>query len=139
MEMTRIPLRLHNEKGFTLIELMIVVTIIAILSAAAGFSFILAKDRAKVAACIESMDTVRKGLEDYQSEVGNYPNGISSYADLETALAPYITIGKQNTICTFDSYTTDGHTYVYISKVGMTGANYFKVTASEAGVTKEPW
>jgi type IV pilus assembly protein PilA len=137
--MTRTPLKSHNEKGFTLIELMIVIMIIAILSAAAMFSFVLAKDRAKVASCIESMDSMRKGLANYQSEIGTFPSGVSSIDDLRTAIAPYMTIGNQDMICTFVSYTSNGYDYVYISKVSMTGGHFFKVTATEGGVEKEPW
>ena len=56
---------LRNDKGFTLIELMIVVVIIGILAAIAIPNFIAMQDRAKEGSTKANMHTVQLAAEDY--------------------------------------------------------------------------
>lgn len=63
-----------NQKGFTLIELMIVVVIIGILAAIAIPNFISMQDRAKEASVKSNMHTIQLALEDFAVlSDGKYP------------------------------------------------------------------
>ncbi len=74
-----------NKKGFTLIELMIVVVIIGILAAIAIPNFISMQDRAKEGSTKSNMHTVQLAAEDYAvKNVGNYALDTAPGADLFT-------------------------------------------------------
>lgn len=66
---------MRKAKGFTLIELMIVVAIIAILAAVAIPNFMTARDRAKRSAAESTLGNLRKAFEIYisDSDSSEYP------------------------------------------------------------------
>lgn len=62
--------KIKSKKGFTLIELMVVIVIIGILVAIALPNFIAAQDRAKVSSVKANMHTVQTVLETYAVDWG---------------------------------------------------------------------
>ncbi len=63
----------HHRKGFTLTELLVVITIIGLLSSIATVSFTSSRMKGRDGRRLADMDTIRKGLEIYNIDNGGYP------------------------------------------------------------------
>lgn len=86
----------QRRRGFTMIELLVVVTIIAILTAIGIVSFTSTNQRARDAKRIADLNQVRTALEQYKTDTsvssGYYPdcnggNSISGFSTMESALS----------------------------------------------------
>lgn len=118
-------MRLLGKKGFTLVEIMIVVAIIALLAAIAIPNLLRARHNANETAAIGSMRTISTACESYraaQSPV-TYP---ADLATLGGAAPPYID-------ATLATGTKQGYSFVYV----LVDANQYTCTASPvtSGVT----
>lgn len=66
---------LSNKRGFTLVELLIVIVVIAILAAISIVAYNGIQDRARNTTAAESASQLRTKVEAYNSIVGSYPAG----------------------------------------------------------------
>ena len=72
------------QKGFTLIELMIVVAIIGILAAIAIPQYQNYVGRANIAAAVSTITANKTGLEEYVMEFGEFPDGTTEPKEATT-------------------------------------------------------
>ncbi|HTX60390.1 MAG TPA: prepilin-type N-terminal cleavage/methylation domain-containing protein [Verrucomicrobiae bacterium] len=77
------------ERGFTLIEMMIVVAIIAILVSILVPNFVRARAQAQTAACEANLKEIATALELYETDNDHYP-GSESVSPSATDLGPYL-------------------------------------------------
>ena len=97
-------LRPNNEKGFTLIELMIVVAIIGILAAIAIPQFSAYRERSYVASMKADCNSVRTAEEAYFVDNGTYTTTNANLSGIPTAFSAgntvVVTQGATGTIAT---------------------------------------
>lgn len=70
-----------ENKGFTYVELMIVIVIIAILAAVAIPIYARSQEKAAESACLSNQKLIHLAAEDYKSDNGSYPENVQKLVD----------------------------------------------------------
>jgi len=114
-----------NKKGFTLIELMIVIAIIGILAAIAIPNFTRVREKAAERAAVATMQSLIQAMESYASMdfPGDYPQTL---AMLETISANYFEWTDMSGNLTEVGFAGDGDgAYTLVGKIkGVKGDKY---------------
>ena len=79
--------KVKDRKGFTLIELMIVVAIVGILAAIAIPAYLDYTVKAKMSEVTNAMDALGQAACEYHSALGTFPNNITSWNELTNTFA----------------------------------------------------
>ena len=79
-----------KNQGFTLVELLIVIVIIAILTVVSLVAYNGLQNQAKTSAAKSTVDTVAKKAELYNTEEGKYPTQLSDLTTADTKKSYYI-------------------------------------------------
>ena len=125
-----------THKGFTLVEILIVVVILGILAAIVVPQFTEASKEAREAALGSDLQTVRSQLELYRIQhLGNYPTdvtiGLTTKTDADgtagTAYGPYLTRFTTNPFNDSAAVKTTG-----VPGTGVQGWHYLKATGAFA-------
>lgn len=132
-------LKLRNSKGFTLIELMVVIVVIGILAGIAIPRFMGAQDRARIGSAESDINAMRQALGLYEIDNSSYDLGtINSYSDLVTALVDpngnaYMSL-PDTTNFTWGSYS--GNDTTYTLKINARDNSTTELTGTPEGVTR---
>ena len=118
-----------NPKGFTLIEVMTVITIIGMLAALSFGGFKLANDKAAKKNTVTRIAGLQLGLEGYKSDNGEYPEPLGQ-EDTTTVKDVTYTVGGARML--YQVMTGDGNSAIKgggtasIGTPGSTGAIYWE-------------
>ena len=116
-------MKMKNKKGFTLIELIVVITIIAVLTVAGVISFGGASKRARDSRRMADLEKIRIGLELYRQGMGvSYPATLNVLVPTYLQAVP---VGPRGVaIGDTYSYSHSGYTYTLRTTLEETGIGY---------------
>lgn len=128
---------LHNEKGFTLVEILIVVAVVGILAAIAVPSYRYVLDRARRTSSMAALDIVRKDMELYLLDNGSYPLKIKFKNFTDQNGAPILS-GNNWQLVKGKIYKWDNYKYktgTYTLKAQALDSGHTVLTLTPQGVT----
>lgn len=70
-----------NQQGFSLVELLVVLAILALLLTLAVPRYFSSIDRAKESALIEDLSTLRESIDKFYGDTGQYPESLSKLVE----------------------------------------------------------
>src|SRR5512139_1411123 len=114
--------RTSNNKGFTLVEIMIVVAIIGLLAAIAIPNFVRARQQSQTNACINNLRQIDGAVQQWALEQKQAVDAAVTYPDIQGYLKNAVTCPSAGAAATFaTSYTL---TTVSEKPVCQVGAGY---------------
>lgn len=129
------PVRLRFAGGFTLIELMIVVSIVAILAALAYPSFSSQMRKSRRADAMESIMAIQQAQERWRSNNASYSTSLASLQRSGTSTNGYYTLSIAS--ATGKSYQINANAVSGSSQAGDTGCTQLVVVVS-TGMSQTP-
>src|SRR5437667_3551241 len=115
-----------NRKGFTLVELAVVIVIIGVLAAFGVPRFIKSVERSKAAEAFAYLSAVRSAQERYQARQGTYADDLTKL-DIDQSTPKYFDVGTVTADETSWSLTLT-------RKAGSSGYGQYTVTYTQEGL-----
>jgi type II secretion system protein G len=101
-------------KGFTLVELLVVVAIISLLAAISLFALQGARQSARDTKRKSDLEIIRSGLELYRADCNNYPASITYGSSLTGSGSPITCLASNVYISKVPSDPSSGRNYSYV-------------------------
>ncbi len=120
-----------NRGGFTLVEIMIVVAIIALLAAIAVPNFLRARKRSQATRIIQDLRMLTGALDQYAIETNKTGGFVANYADLKSYLKTGTALYSTGSDLFGNSY---GNAFTVDSTISVSGAE-FNALSDVADVT----
>ena len=132
---------LKQKNGFTIVELLIVIVVIAILAAITIVSYNGIQNRAKISIAQNNLTEISKQLEVYKVDNGVYPSSSqnSVWLSLLAAAAGDVTSTQTFVLCRIANGSVFGvaaWTPVYPRAIGDT---YYYITSASGSVLSKSW
>lgn len=127
-------------RGFTLVELLVVIGVITILSAMAIPAITFARRKAQDAKCVTLISQVQAGLESFRTSVGTYPEGpagrstnggIAAIASTDAASSWSMGLGRGDAVKPVETVTEDTWRSInrdLLQLLSMVAGNEFRIT-----------
>ena len=136
-----------NKKGFTLLEMLLVIAIVGILSSVTVVNLSQLKAKARDANRISDVEQIQKVVEIYFDDYGEYPNtscqGLAGIVGCASALNSGTWISDLNMILPNDpihgqeghisDYSDNVHSYIFTRGAGIPEEYYYILFKREAG------
>ena len=133
-----------SKSGFTIVELLIVIVVIAILAAISVVAYTGIQQRARNSIRAQDVATIQKGLELFRAENGRYPIATSPGSNIPAGFtSPYVIPGYSYSVATDDSWLRELRQSGLIDTIpkgpNPNNSNYFIYYSSTAiGSCSEP-
>ena len=79
----------RDHKGFTLVELLVVVAIIGVISSIAVGNLVNALDKGKQKRTMSDLHSIGEAIEAYHIDHASYPLGVTDWATLQGFISPF--------------------------------------------------
>jgi len=128
-----------GNKGFTLVELIVVVAIIGVLAGISAVSYSSYIDKAKLTLSIGVLSTLKKSLEAYSIEYQNYPTTIdfNNFTDQDGNAVVDASLIQQlkSNVFSFDSYVFTAPSYKLVAKGA--DSKHTVITVTPEGISNQ--